>query len=181
MVQAVAWIVERSNESDFDEDSNSSDNEVEGRMGAVQSLGIKLSVNKALCGYNFHIKHLDGHPLILRGKPGDIIKPGTVKGVVGKGIPNKKYPELQGNLFVEFDVGFPTDHFLEVENAYNIVRGCLPLSPKVNIPVGAQEISIMEYDEKKYSRGRGGDAYNEDSDDEQYEAHGARGVRCQQQ
>uniref|UniRef100_A0A8R1HUI5 DnaJ_C domain-containing protein n=1 Tax=Caenorhabditis japonica TaxID=281687 RepID=A0A8R1HUI5_CAEJA len=161
MVQAVAWIVERSNESDFDEDSNSSDNEVEGRMGAVQSL--------------------DGHPLILRGKPGDIIKPGTVKGVVGKGIPNKKYPELQGNLFVEFDVGFPTDHFLEVENAYNIVRGCLPLSPKVNIPVGAQEISIMEYDEKKYSRGRGGDAYNEDSDDEQYEAHGARGVRCQQQ
>uniref|UniRef100_A0A8R1DQQ1 DnaJ homolog subfamily A member 2 n=1 Tax=Caenorhabditis japonica TaxID=281687 RepID=A0A8R1DQQ1_CAEJA len=151
------------------------------RDGDDLHISKKLSVNEALCGYNFLIKHLDGHPLILRGKPGDIIRPGTVKGVVGKGMPNKKYPELKGNLFVEFDVGFPTDHFLEVENAYNIVRGCLPLSPKVNIPVGAQEISIMEYDEKKYSRGRGGDAYNEDSDDEQHEAHGAQGVRCQQQ
>ncbi|PIC27415.1 hypothetical protein B9Z55_019679 [Caenorhabditis nigoni] len=34
--QAVAWIVERSNESDFDDDSSSSENEVE-EMGAVQS------------------------------------------------------------------------------------------------------------------------------------------------
>ncbi|EGT47008.1 hypothetical protein CAEBREN_03525 [Caenorhabditis brenneri] len=37
--QAVAWIVERSNESDFDDDSSSSENEAEGEMGAVQSTG----------------------------------------------------------------------------------------------------------------------------------------------
>ncbi|EFP10987.1 hypothetical protein CRE_31042 [Caenorhabditis remanei] len=37
--QAVAWIVERSNESDFDDDSSSSDNETEEGMGAVQSIG----------------------------------------------------------------------------------------------------------------------------------------------
>uniref|UniRef100_A0A1I7T1B2 peptidyl-tRNA hydrolase n=1 Tax=Caenorhabditis tropicalis TaxID=1561998 RepID=A0A1I7T1B2_9PELO len=35
--QAVAWIVERSNESDFDDGSSSSENEAEEGMGAVQS------------------------------------------------------------------------------------------------------------------------------------------------
>ncbi|CAI2355477.1 unnamed protein product [Caenorhabditis sp. 36 PRJEB53466] len=36
--QAVAWIVERSNESDFDEDSSSSETEAETEMGAAQPI-----------------------------------------------------------------------------------------------------------------------------------------------
>ncbi|CAI2355491.1 unnamed protein product [Caenorhabditis sp. 36 PRJEB53466] len=141
----------------------------------------KLTLNEALCGYNFLIKHLDGYPLVFTGKPGDVIRPGTVKGVLGKGMPNKKYPELKGNLFVEFDVEFPKDHFLEEERAYYVLRSCFPTSSKSNISVGATEVSIMEYDEKKYSRGRGGDAYNEDSDEEQHGGQGGQGVRCQHQ
>ncbi|EFP11208.1 CRE-DNJ-19 protein [Caenorhabditis remanei] len=141
----------------------------------------KLSLNEALCGYNFLIKHLDGHPLVLRSKQGDIIKPGTVRGVLGKGMPNKKYPELKGNLFVEFDVEFPKDHFLDDEKAYNVLRSCFPATKVINVTPGAAEVSVMEYDEKKYSRGRGGDAYNEDSDEEQQEGHHGQGVRCQHQ
>ncbi|EGT35272.1 hypothetical protein CAEBREN_28504 [Caenorhabditis brenneri] len=141
----------------------------------------KITLNEALCGYNFLIKHLDGHPLVLRNKTGDVIKPGLVRGVVGKGMPNKKYPNLKGNLFVEFDVEFPKDHFLDEDKAYNVLRSCFPTTKNINIPAGATEVSVMEYDEKKYSRGRGGDAYNEDSDEEQQGGPHGQGVRCQHQ
>uniref|UniRef100_A0A1I7U9B3 Mitochondrial protein import protein MAS5 n=1 Tax=Caenorhabditis tropicalis TaxID=1561998 RepID=A0A1I7U9B3_9PELO len=141
----------------------------------------KISLNEALCGYNFIVKHLDGHPLVLRNKVGDVIKPGIVRGVVGKGMPNKKYPNLKGNLFVEFDVEFPKDHFLDEDKAYNLLRSCFAPTKTVHVTPGATEVSVMEYDEKKYSRGRGGDAYNEDSDEEQQGGHHGQGVRCQHQ
>ncbi|CAI5453562.1 unnamed protein product [Caenorhabditis angaria] len=144
-----------------------------------------ITLNEALCGFKFLIKHIDGHPLIIRQSPGEVIKPETVKGVVGKGMPNKQYPELKGNLFVHFEVDFPEDHFFDDDKKYALLQSLLPTPKQVVIPSGATELSPMEYDEKKYGRGRGGDAYNEDSDEDEDEGghgmHGGQGVRCQQQ
>ena len=37
----------------------------------------------------------------------EVIKPSTVKRVVGKGLPNPKDPARRGDLIVNFDVMFP--------------------------------------------------------------------------
>ncbi|CAB3398074.1 unnamed protein product [Caenorhabditis bovis] len=143
----------------------------------------KITLNEALCGFEFIVKHLDGHPLIIRGQPGEIIEPDAVKGVLARGMPNKRRRDEKGDLFVHFEIEFPEDHFLANESGYALLRSLLPIPRPCPVPPTAIEVSLMEYDEKKYSRGRGGDAYNEDSDEDGGgpRIHHGPGVSCQQQ
>ncbi|CAD6186886.1 unnamed protein product [Caenorhabditis auriculariae] len=146
----------------------------------------EISLNEAICGFQFIVKHLDGRTLIIRNKPGEVVKPNSIRRVVGQGMPEHKHRELLGDLYIHFDVKFPVDHFLEEEQKYQLLRACFPAVKEVLQPPNSIEVSCMDYDEKKYSRGRGGEAYHdEDSDNEGggHEFHGGPGggVRCQQQ
>ncbi|KAK6034193.1 DnaJ region [Cooperia oncophora] len=79
-----------------------------------------ISLNEALCGYEIPLKHLDGRTLILKNKPGDIITPDCVRGIVGEGMPQRRHHDIRGNLYIKFDVTFPNDHFLEDETKYKV-------------------------------------------------------------
>lgn len=37
----------------------------------------KISLNDALCGCQFVVKHLDGRELVVTSRPGDILEPGN--------------------------------------------------------------------------------------------------------
>lgn len=63
----------------------------------------KILLSEALCGVDFVITELDGN--ILRIKSKDIIKPGSIKLIRGKGMYDKF--GIRGNLMVQFDVEFP--------------------------------------------------------------------------
>jgi DnaJ-class molecular chaperone len=62
-----------------------------------------LLLSEALCGFSMKVKHVDGTDILLKSK--DIIKPGMVKTVKGKGMYDKY--EIQGDLIIQFDIEFP--------------------------------------------------------------------------
>ncbi|GJQ70079.1 hypothetical protein Trydic_g22555 [Trypoxylus dichotomus] len=57
-----------------------------------------ITLSEALCGLTFIIRHLDGRDILVRNPPGQVIKPGDVKAVVGEGMPLFKNPFEKGNL-----------------------------------------------------------------------------------
>lgn len=66
-----------------------------------------LSLQEALCGFQFKFTHLDGRELVVRQPRGQITKPGDVKAVVGEGMPVHKQVNKFGNLVIEFQVDYP--------------------------------------------------------------------------
>ncbi|CAJ0597975.1 unnamed protein product [Cylicocyclus nassatus] len=111
-----------------------------------------ISLNEALCGHKIPLEHLDGRTLILKNKPGDIQTP-----------------------------AFPNDHFLEDDTKYKMIETAFPPVRKVAYPSNCEEVSLMEYDEKRYRGGRGGgQAYEEDGSDEEMGGHHGPQVQCAQ-
>jgi len=63
-----------------------------------------ISLKSALCGFDFEISHLNGRVFKLANKPGNIIKPGSIKTIPGLGL--EKNGE-SGSLKIKFNVDFP--------------------------------------------------------------------------
>ena len=63
-----------------------------------------ISLKSALCGFDFEITHINGRIFKLANKPGNIIKPGSVKTIPGLGL--EKNGE-SGSLKIKFNVEFP--------------------------------------------------------------------------
>ena len=63
-----------------------------------------ISLKSALCGFDFEITHINGRVFKLANKPGNIIKPGSVKTIPGLGL--EKNGE-SGSLKIKFNVEFP--------------------------------------------------------------------------
>ncbi|KAM0693018.1 hypothetical protein Q7P36_007575 [Cladosporium allicinum] len=61
----------------------------------------------ALAGGAIYVEHLDERWLTVEILPGEIIAPGEVKVIRGQGMPSYRHHD-HGNLYVQFDVKFPT-------------------------------------------------------------------------
>ncbi|KAF8385744.1 dnj-19, partial [Pristionchus pacificus] len=142
----------------------------------------EISLNEALCGYEFLVTHLDGRKILMKNKPGEIIVPKTFRGISGEGMPTTRHHDIKGNLVVEFEIKFPSPHFLDDENKYKLLEKQFAAVKKVSPPAGAEEVSLMEYDEHRYRKsGQGaGQAYDEDDSDEEGGQGGHPGVQCAQ-
>uniref|UniRef100_A0A914XA11 Uncharacterized protein n=1 Tax=Plectus sambesii TaxID=2011161 RepID=A0A914XA11_9BILA len=146
-----------------------------------------ISLTEALCGFSFIVKHLDARDILIQGKPGDVIEPGTVRGITGEGMPQARFPDNKGTLFVQFQVDFPADNFLPSEEKYKKLETFLPPRPTTTVPTGenVEEVSLMPYEDshgKTNQQGGGREAYHHEEDsDEEGHAHGpGGGVRCAQ-
>jgi len=73
-----------------------------------------VSLKSALCGFDFEITHLNGRIFKLANKPGNIIKPGSIKTIPGLGL--EKNGEA-GSLKIKFNVEFPDTLTQEQINA----------------------------------------------------------------
>ncbi|KAL3083279.1 hypothetical protein niasHS_011081 [Heterodera schachtii] len=148
-----------------------------------------VSLADALCGFTTTIKHLDGRQITLTTMPGDIIKPESIRGAIQEGMPKPNSPE-RGNLYIIFEVKFPKKHFLDSESKYNKLLSLLP--PRPDQPGIApnsevEEVTLSEFDPRRYDRSSGGgggrEAYHDDSSDDEVPTGpgGAQHVQCQQQ
>jgi DnaJ-class molecular chaperone len=63
-----------------------------------------IPLKLALCGFDFEIHHLNGKVFKLANKPGNVIKPGSIKTIPGLGL--EKNGET-GTLKIKFNVDFP--------------------------------------------------------------------------
>jgi DnaJ family protein A protein 2 len=140
----------------------------------------KISLAEALCGYTLIVEHLDGRKIAVQTEPGEVIEPECIRAVLGEGMPVPNEMD-HGNLYIIFEVKFPSNHFLAEEKLYEQLAAALPDKPKVTAL--GEEVSLHEFDERRYDRSQRREAYHGDgSDDEMEEGHGhGPQVQCAQQ
>lgn len=140
----------------------------------------QITLSEALTGYEFTITHLDGRTLVVRSQAQEIVKPGDIRVIANEGFPRYKQPFEKGNLFIKFEIVFPS--FNEITKVRKELETLLPPKRKLpaELPAEAEEVVANEYDpmEQEHSHnGRGGRsayAHDEDDDDEQ----GGQQARC---
>ncbi|KAL7533283.1 hypothetical protein ACHAXR_006034 [Thalassiosira sp. AJA248-18] len=157
------------------------------RKGADLLAVKEVSLNQALCGFTWKITHLDGRVLVIKSRPGEVIKPEMntkealpfVKVLPDEGMPSKGNPFVRGNLYVMFRVKFPEDNALP-ENVLAELKKLLPEPdvPDEYDPEEVEEVHLNPADLRSFGKGGANQSSNHahDSDDED----GGRPVQCQQ-
>ena len=155
------------------------------RKGADLLITKTLSLNEALCGFEWKITHLDKREIIIKSKPGEVIKAEAsdrrpfVKIVAGEGMPSYGNPFVKGNLYVLFTVEFPDDDELQADQV-EALRKILPgAAMAVEYDPETAEVAHLEHaDVKNFGKGGAagqGSAYDSDDDE-----GGPQQVQCNQ-
>ena len=163
------------------------EHEVFKRKGADLLVTKTLSLNEALCGFEWKINHLDSREVIIRSKPGEIIKPEAdsarpfVKIVPGEGMPSHGNPFVKGDLYVLFRVEFPEDGDLQPDQI-EALKKVLPNSNSsmaLEYDAETAEIVHLEHADVK-NFGKGGVQAHDSAYDSDEEEGGPQAVQCQQ-
>eukprot|EP00002_Diphylleia_rotans_P013818 TRINITY_DN2690_c0_g1_i1.p1 TRINITY_DN2690_c0_g1~~TRINITY_DN2690_c0_g1_i1.p1 ORF type:complete len:405 (-),score=88.29 TRINITY_DN2690_c0_g1_i1:2160-3374(-) len=138
-----------------------------------------ITLQEALCGFEFIVEHLDKRHLHVRSSPGEVIKPGDVRAIQDEGMPTYKRPFDKGFLFIKFDVTFPENMD---EATLAALKKVLPgPTSRLSLPGDSEEVTLHKIDPSSRSHGHGhGQAYEED-DDEEHEGGGGQRVQCASQ
>jgi DnaJ family protein A protein 2 len=161
------------------------------RKGADLLVSKKLSLNEALCGFEWKIEHLDGRNLIVRSQPGEVIQPETedrrpfVKIIPNEGMPSHGNPFVKGNLYVLFTVEFPADGSLD-ESVVAALKKLLPKPSEENtttdVDMDAETTEIVHLDAgdiKLFGKG-GASSHSSTYDSDEEGEGGPQPVQCQQ-
>lgn len=98
------------------------------RVGEHLLMSKKISLQEALCGFQFSTTFLDGEELVVRAEQGQVIQPGDITVVEGKGMPRGN-GQRPGNLFVMLTVDFPDSIPPEAQEQLLQALGGKPLPP----------------------------------------------------
>lgn len=157
------------------------------RKGADLLAVKEVSLNQALCGFTWKVKHLDGRVLVIKSRPGEVIKPEMnskealpfVKVLPDEGMPSKGNPFVRGNLYVMFRVVFPEDYELP-ESVIAKLRKLLPDADEGEEydPDEVEEVHLNAADLRSFGKGGASNSSNEAHDEDEDE--GGRPVQCQQ-
>lgn len=145
------------------------------RHGSDLALRMELSISEALCGCQKVIETLDKRSLVVQTIPGEVIKHGEVKCVMGEGMPQYKNPFEKGRLLVKFEIKFPEDNWIPEEQIKELEK-LLPARVECMVPDAAEECVLHKFDPRTQNSHGRGSAYDEDDDDE---TNGPR-VQCAQ-
>lgn len=87
---------------------------------------INITLQEALCGFDrILFKHIDGRGIRVKHAAGSVIQPGSFKTILNEGMPTYRRPDDRGNLYIQFQVDFPTDMWTSESNI-DAMRGLLP-------------------------------------------------------
>lgn len=159
------------------------------RKGADLLYVKNLSLNEAICGYEFEIDHLDGRKLVVKSQPGEVIKPEAdstspfVKIVPNEGMPSHGNPFVKGNLYILFRVNFPEEGSLDSEVIQQLKKLLPNPSTPIDIDLDDEEnhteiVHTSAADVKNFGKGgapSSSDAYDSDDEDQR-----GGNVQCQQ-
>ena len=110
-------------------------------------MSMELTLTEALCGFQKMIKTLDNRHLVITAIPGEVIKHGAVKCIMGEGMPRYKNPFEKGKLIIQFLVKFPetVDPALVAD-----LESILPPRPETEMPSkDAEEVMLVDLEEER--------------------------------
>lgn len=87
------------------------------RKGDDLYTNVTISLQDALTGFELEITHLDGHKVAVQRDKATW--PGARIRKKGEGMPNYDNNNLQGTLYITFDIEFPKQDFSETEKEGN--------------------------------------------------------------
>jgi len=148
-----------------------------------------VSINQALCGFSWKVTHLDGRQLLIKTRPGEVIKPEMktteavpfVKIIPDEGMPSHGNPFVKGNLYILFRVRFPNDNEL-TSAQIQALKEILP-DPDLNVEYDEDEVEVVGMshgDLRHFGKGgvaQSGDAAYDSDDDKETDG---KAVQCQQ-
>jgi len=155
------------------------------RKGADLLMTKNLSLNEALCGFEWMITHLDGRELVVKNLPGEVIKPETlarepfVKIIPDEGMPSLGNPFVKGDLYIAFRIDFPDDGDLP-SDVLKVLKKTLPNpSEELEYDENVVEVVTLEHSDGK-SFGKGGAVSHSSTYDEDESCKQGEAVQCQQ-
>lgn len=145
------------------------------RKGDDLYMTAKIDLLTALAGGSFAIKHLDNDYLKVEIIPGEIITPGSVKVIEGKGMPSYRHHNF-GNLYITFEIEFPAANSIDHEKLAKL-ETILPPRPPLDLPANAnfEEAVLSDADPAKVGSSRA-----HDEDEMETDGDGP-GVQCASQ
>ena len=156
------------------------------RKGADLLITKSLSLKEALTGFAWKVKHLDGRDLIIKSRPGEIIKPESADGkpfvkiVASEGMPSRGNPFVKGNLYVLFTVQFPQDGELSGDTV-DALKKCLPGPSVMEVDEEKEDTEVVQLDSAEVAGfGKGGVQSQDSAYDSDEEGDGPQAVNCQQ-
>mmetsp|Transcript_17238 Transcript_17238/g.30225 ORF Transcript_17238/g.30225 Transcript_17238/m.30225 type:complete len:430 (+) Transcript_17238:38-1327(+) len=153
------------------------------RKEADLYMQVEVSLAEALMGFRIAVPHLDGRTLLVRNKPGEVLKPKqgslVLKGVRDGGMPIHQDPFNFGNLFLVISIRFPDVIDFDGSGAKQL-RQLLNYDPEKELDAEDVEEAFAEDIEPlqswKQSKKASSQAYDED------DGHGMPdGIECKQQ
>lgn len=157
------------------------------RKGADLLVTKEVSLNQALCGFSWKITHLDGRQIVIKSRPGEVIKPEMntsealpfVKVLKDEGMPSHGNPFVKGNLYVLFRVRFPDDGELP-QHVIDKLRAVLP-EPDMEAEYDPEEVEEAHLDHADLRHfGKGGAHSSNDTAYDSDDEGGPQPVQCQQ-
>ena len=155
------------------------------RKGADLLITKTLSLNEALCGFEWTITHLDKREIIIKSKPGEVIKAEAdsqrpfVKIVPSEGMPSHGNPFVKGDLYVLFRVEFPSDGELKPDQVEGLKKLLPGAAMAVDYDPETAEIAHLEHADVK-NFGKGGVQSHDSAYDSDDDEGGPQQVQCQQ-
>lgn len=162
------------------------------RSGLDLSCKVQIDLVSSLAGGFFKIKHLDGRILECPIKTGEIIKAEEIRCIPGEGMPEHKRPFTKGDLYVQFEIIYPTNNWASP----SVIKSLESIFPPRNAPSSfngasnskssdeiVEEVILQKVDgsRRRENSSRSRAAYDQDDDDDRSQEGGPQGVQCNQQ
>jgi DnaJ family protein A protein 2 len=148
------------------------------RKGADLFYKKKILLYEALTGCFFQLTHLDGKKIDICTKPGEVVCPGTMKQLNGKGMPFHKDAMSYGNLYIQFEIEFPKKG--DMKNLDDLKK-ILPTPASNGVAFDKKNAEYLDtYDETSLNPNADGARGRQDDEDEDGPRQGQR-VQCAQQ
>ena len=148
------------------------------RKGADLIYKCDISLLEALTGVQIVITHLDKRKIMIKSKKGEIIKPGVLKCVSDCGMPFYDNPVRFGNLYLDFNIVFPSNLS---EKQSNELKELFHNSDMDVDDIGniSEKYPLSDYNENDENQFASGKDREDDDDEESY--GGSQQVRCENQ
>lgn len=142
----------------------------------------KISLLESLTGFTHYIEHLDGRTLKIVSDENTIYEPNCIKCVKDEGMPTEKNPFLRGNLYIDYEVEFPTSPFTAAQKKQlaKVLPTGMQDEPEDDADIEECMLQNVDMNQEKRRWAQEaqtrGEAYDEDED-----GHGPQQASCRSQ